>query len=202
MCEPFSTAIIDPPWPYEKTGEHKKLSGYVQKEYETLSVESLKALPIGEVISKYIFLWTTGPFVGEGLDVLKSWGFEYKTQLVWYKTNGLGVGYWFRGDHEIVLVAKKHGAPSVRTNERSVFKSKRLGHSKKPEYIHRVAEKLFPGPYIEIFGRQSRDGWTVLGNEAPGDGRDIRQSLRLLLESPDAVKFNVQPSRQQELIIL
>lgn len=185
----FRTAIIDPPWAYERVSKHKKLSGYVSQEgneqYVTLSNDDLKALPVGKVVQDYVFLWTTGPFIREALDLLDSWGFEYKSQLCWYKNTGYGVGYWFRGDHELILVGKRPGAPSIRTNERSLFsimgtvlEHKRTRHSAKPDALHEIAERHFPGPYLEIFGRRSREGWTVLGNEAPGDGLDIRESLQ------------------------
>jgi N6-adenosine-specific RNA methylase IME4 len=195
MTEPFKTAIIDPPWPYDRSSNHKGLSGYADKQYNPMSIKDLMTLRVKELVSKYIFMWTAGPFLPDGLALLDAWDFDYKTQLVWHKTPGLGVGYWFRGDHEMVLVAKKKNVASIRTNERSLFKNeepslfdepslfaaKRLGHSEKPDYIHKLIEKHFPGPYLELFGRKGRDGWTILGNEAPGDGRDIRESIDLLL---------------------
>lgn len=180
----FKTAIIDPPWPYERASASEKLKGYVSqennKQYETLSVERLKELPVGSVVSSYIFLWTVGPFLKEGIELLEAWGFEYKTQLCWHKNTGLGVGYWFRGDHELVLLGKRKGQPSIRTNVRSIFASPRLRHSEKPQTIHEIVEKHFPGPYLEMFGRKEREGWTIVGNEAPRDGKDIFESLQSL----------------------
>ena len=181
----FKTAIIDPPWPYADASSHKKLSGYVKcavTQYKTISMQDLKALPIGDVVTDYVFLWAVGPFVasGEASDLLKSWGFVPRSMLFWYKNTGLGVGYWFRGDCEPIIFASKKGSPAIRTNERSLFSSKRLRHSAKPETLHAIAEKHFPGPYLELFGRRGREGWTILGNEAPGDGKDIRESLQCL----------------------
>lgn len=181
----FQTAIIDPPWPYGKASKNEKLTGYVSQEgneqYKTLSIEDLEVLPVGQIVAGYIFLWTVSPFLREGLGLIEKWGFDYITSLAWYKDTGIGVGYWFRGDHELILVAKRKGWPSVRTKERSLFRSKRLRHSEKPPTIHQIVEKHFPGPFVEIFGRKSRDGWTVLGNEAPGDGKDIKESLASLI---------------------
>jgi N6-adenosine-specific RNA methylase IME4 len=196
----FKTLIIDPPWPYDRASKHEKLSGYVTQDgntqYATLSIEDLKALPISDVMdaeTAYIFLWTVGPFLPDALDCLKAWEFEYKSYLCWFKAvqhptdpkyfrpSGYGVGYWFRGDHETVLVGKRKGAKSIRTNERSVFSAKRTGHSVKPDNVHKIAEKHFPGPFLEIFGRRPYNGWTVLGNDAPGhEGEDIRDSLKNL----------------------
>lgn len=235
----FKSLIIDPPWPYAVASKHKKLSGFVSQDgnakYKTLTIEDLKSLPINELMDEkqaYVFLWTTSPFIPDALELLKAWNFVYVTSLVWHKNTGIGVGFWFRGDHEYVFVAKRAGAPSIRTMERSHFtvepvedltdylpyfppdfpshfSSKRLKHSSKPTTIHELIEKRrepyvasikrkneegnevvtqqttitsFPGPYIEIFGRSSREGWTVLGDQSPEDGNDIRDSLCKLIE--------------------
>lgn len=181
----FETAIIDPPWPYERASKNAKLTGYVSQDgneqYPTLSIEELGKLPIGDIVGGYIFVWTVSPFLQEGLDLIKNWGFNYVTSMAWFKNTGLGVGYWFRGSHELVLVAKRQGYKSVRTGEQSIFQTPRTRHSAKPDHLHLTVEKHFPGPYLEIFGRRSRDGWSVMGNQAPGDGTDIRDSLKGVL---------------------
>lgn len=174
----FKTAIIGPPWPYDRASKNVKLKGYASQEYSALSIEQLAGLPVGNLVSDYVFLWTCGPFLKEGIQLLEMWGFEYKTQMCWHKSTGLGVGYWFRGDHELVLVGKKTGSPSIRTGKRSIFAAPRMRHSQKPADIHKLIEEKFPSPYLELFGRTTREGWTVLGNEAPGhEGRDITESL-------------------------
>lgn len=181
MPYPFQTAIIDPPWPYERASKNEKLKGYVSQDgneiYQTLSIEDLKNLPVGSVVGNYLFMWTVSPFLKEGIELLEAWGFNYVTSMAWFKNTGLGVGYWFRGSHELVLVAKRKGAKSIRTGEQSIFQSKRTRHSAKPDHIHELIERNFPGPYLEIFGRKSRPGWTILGNQSPEDGKDIRESL-------------------------
>lgn len=178
-----NTAIIDPPWPYPMVNKHDKLSGYVcggkdNGQYSVLSIDDMKDLPVGRLVNQYLLMWVVGPFIREALDLFDAWGFEYKSQMVWTKTTGLGVGYWFRGDHELVFVGKKPGVPSIRTNERSVIQAPRTRHSKKPTNLHELVERHFPGPYVELFAREARDGWTALGNQAPGDGRDIRETLK------------------------
>ena len=211
----FKTGIIDPPWPYtaapgkkEKDKGTKSLSGFVQTpdgkdQYPVLSIEEMCALPIGDLIDSYLFMWTTMPFFPAALKMYEAWGFEYKTGMCWGKwdvskqTNSPrlfelpvdydfnmpgnggygGVGFWFLGNHELVLIGKKHGAPSIRTGESSLFLYPKTKHSEKPDRVHRLCEKYFPKEYVEIFGRRARAGWTVLGNEAPGDGKDIRDSL-------------------------
>lgn len=181
MIAPFKTCIIDPPWPYGKASSHEKLSGFVSQEgsiqYDTLKIEEMEKLPVGEIVSDYILMWTVGPFIREALQLFDAWDFVYRSQACWSKSTGLGVGYWFRGDHELVLVGSKKDSAAIRTNERSVFLAPRSRHSEKPENLHIIVEKHFPGPYLEIFGRKARKNWVVLGNEAPGDGKDIRESL-------------------------
>jgi len=207
--EKFKTLIIDPPWPYERASGNSKLSGYVIQEgnskYKTLTISDLKKLPINDVMhpdEAYVFLWTTGSFTEDAYGLMRAWGFIPKTQLCWCKSDkGLGVGYWFRGNHELVLVGKRAAAPSIRTGESSLIIHPRIGHSTKPATLHEIIEKRrepytrkdkngnilgvvptsFPGPFLEIFAREKRDGWTVLGNEAPGDLGDIRDTLPELI---------------------
>jgi len=193
----FGTAIVDPPWPYMRTSSSDKLTGYSDKQYESLSIADLSSLPVGEVTSNVLLLWTTAPMMIDALNLVADWGFDYITQLYWVKSSdeperignrvttfrpSYGVGYWFRGNCEPIIVAKKKRSPSWRTNLPSTFYAKRLGHSRKPDFLHEVAEAFFPGPYLELFARTRRDGWSQLGDELEGDGRDIRQSLSIMEE--------------------
>ncbi len=179
----FSTCIADPPWPYGKTGPKKKGEGFAGDQYETMSIEELWHL--GDLIRPleidYLFLWVAKKFLfqtREGFDIMVSWGFTPKSALVWHKKTGSGVGSWFKSDVEFVLLGTREGSPFRRTCETDFFSSPRLGHSIKPDYIHELAERKFSGPFLELFGRRTRPNWTVLGNQAPDDGRDIRESLR------------------------
>ena len=149
------------------------------------SIADLAALPVGELISGYLFLWTPGPFLERGFELIDAWGFKYATALHWLKKTEsgaipYGAGYWYRGAVETILVAKKPGALSVRTHKRNVFEALRLGHSTKPESFQDHVEEFFPSPYLELFARRLRPGWTCLGDECAGDGRDIRESLHRL----------------------
>lgn len=216
---PFITGVIDPPWPYTVApGKESKsegtgiLSGYVQNhdraqnQYPTLSIEDLSALPISNLIGGYCLLWCVSPFLLQGLELLKKWGFEYITNLCWAKYNlerirkgelsgGYGgVGYWFLGNHEFILLGKKPGFPSIRTGQSSLFVEKKTKHSAKPPNIHRLCESFFPGPYVELFARGcnfDRTKWTLFGNattqmpddEKPPQGKDIREELPQFLKS-------------------
>jgi N6-adenosine-specific RNA methylase IME4 len=210
ISEPFTTAIIDPDWPYtvapgmksisdiQDADKKGRLSGFTRNRDESknqylgkpLSISELKGLEVGKVVGGYIFLWTVGPFLinGDALEILDSWGFTPVSILTWAKYNlkrgsGYGgVGYWFLGNAEFCIVAKRGGFPSIRTGRSSLFVEPKARHSAKPDNVHQLCEDRFPGPYLELFGRRSREGWTVLGNEAPGDREDIRKSLEKILK--------------------
>lgn len=171
-----------------------------------LSIKDLATLPIGDLVGGYLLMWTVAPFLIGGMKngqssysaalyLMEQWGFEACSMLTWgkYNLNRIrrgessggygGIGYWFLGNSEYVVVGKKKGLPSIRTGYSSLFLEPKKGHSEKPENIHRLAEARFPGPYVEIFGRRPYPGWTVLGNEAPGDGKDIRETIQKKLSA-------------------
>ena len=196
--QPYGTVIIDPPWDYRAPnrrkldGSYSKQKGYAQQKYETITLADLATLPVGELVSNVALLWTTGPMVPQAVKLIEAWGLVYVTMLYWVKTSPkggprlgpkgritymphMGVGYWFRGNVEPVIVAKQPGSPSYRTKARSAFLSPVLGHSRKPQFLHTLAEAEFPGPYLELFATQEREGWTTLGNQI--DGVDIREAI-------------------------
>lgn len=188
---PFRTGVIDPPWPYQRASSDKKLLGYIgqhgNEHYHTLSLDDLAELPIAQLIDGYLFLWCSGPWLPAAFDLIRAWGFQYITAIHWYKRNAsgkvpFGPGYWYRASVETILLARRPGAPAIRTHERNVFEAPRGKHSAKPEAFQDHVERHFPGPYVELFARRERSGWTCLGDECPGDGGDIRVSLRSLLD--------------------
>lgn len=208
----FGTLLVDPPWSYDRTSRHEKLSGYADDHYEVLTQEELAALPIGQLghDESVLLLWTTWPFIQDALNLIKAWQFEFVTGLPWVKANliqpvlpGLesdanfeaklayGVGFWFRGATEPLLVGrrqKSYRTPLLGVLD-DVFDSTQglihgpLRHSQKPASVYGLVEKGgFPGPYLEIFAREQRPGWYSLGNECAGDCMDIRKRLALLAE--------------------
>jgi N6-adenosine-specific RNA methylase IME4 len=206
-AQPFTTAIIDPDWPYtvapgmkafgDVKDAHRKgrLSGFTRnrdsernqyRRKHPLSIDELKQLPIGDAVAGYIMLWTVGPFLinGAACEILKAWGFEPASIVTWAKYDlrhghGYGgVGYWFLGNAEFCIVAKRPGFPSIRTGLSSLIVEPKGHHSAKPNSIHSICERRFPGPYLEIFGRRRRPGWLVVGDEAPATaGIDIKVTL-------------------------
>lgn len=187
----FGTILVDPPWDYASTSTSTKLSGYsTGNEYASLTMEDLKSLPVNDIADEdaVLLLWTTWPFFPTALEVCKSWGFEYVTGLPWVKIQKrhpdaptYGVGYWFRGCTEPLLVAKKGKA--VRTNWVGLLGTP-LKHSQKPTNIYHLAERL-PGPRVELFARHLEPGWYGIGNECPQDGNDIRKELPLIIDNPE-----------------
>jgi len=200
----FGTAIIDPPWPYSAGPRKAGFATHGREKsgvYESLSLPEIKDLRVGDVVTGYVFLWVGKKFLRDSFDVLEAWGFIPRSWMVWVKTSGSGVGSWFKSDAELVILATKKDAPFLRTCASDVFSAPRTKHSAKPEYLHQFIERehtymrrvkagpgrfvrqpvavRFPGPYLELFGRSAREGWVVLGDEAPGDGKDIRESLAL-----------------------
>lgn len=160
----FNVLLADPPWKYDfsETGSRK-----VETQYPTMTLEDIKKLNPPSSINSVLFLWATAPKLKEALMVMESWGFVYKSQLVWDKMM-IGMGYWFRGQHELLLVGIKGkvSPPKPENRTSSVLKEKRKGHSQKPERIYRIIEQMVPGgKYLELFARNGRKGWTSWGNE-------------------------------------
>lgn len=184
----FGTLIVDPPWAYSKSSRHESLTGFSSQHYAPLTTKDLCELPVGELAAdtSVLALWTTWPFIPDALKCIDAWGFQFITGLPWVKVDGkgdpaYGVGYWFRGATEPLLIAKRPGGASFRSNFTGIM-SPGLKHSRKPESVHEVAETNWVGPYLELFARQARDGWTTVGNEAPGhEGVDIRESVAKLI---------------------
>ena len=173
----FGTVLADPPWRFQnRTGkvapEHRRLS-----RYETLSVEEIADLPIANHVKDvaHCYLWVPNALLPAGLDVLSSWGFEYKTNLIWHKvrkdggSDGRGVGFYFRNVTELILFGiRGKGARTLEAGRRQVnlIATRKREHSRKPDEQYEIIESCSRGPYLELFGRGRRDGWTLWGNQA------------------------------------
>lgn len=173
----FGTVLADPPWRFDnRTGkiapEHRRLS-----RYETLSVEEIAELPIANLVNDvaHCYLWVPNALLPAGLDVLGSWGFEYKTNLVWHKvrkdggSDGRGVGFYFRNVTELILFGVRgKGARTLEAGRRQVnlVATRKREHSRKPDEQYKIIESCSRGPYLELFGRGRRKGWTLWGNQA------------------------------------
>lgn len=158
--------------PGGQTKEYKNKKNWhtLSIQYKTMSIEDIKNMkPFISDISEddcQLYMWVTSNKLQEGLDVMKEWGFRYITNIVWNKTSGVGVGYYFRTYHEICLFGSK-GKPAHDTHIfiKSCISSPRRQHSRKPDEMYELIEKRSAGPYIELFARNTREGWDSWGNE-------------------------------------
>jgi N6-adenosine-specific RNA methylase IME4 len=175
--ERFSTILADPPWRFaNRTGkmapEHKRLS-----RYETMSIEEICALPVGEVARDraHLYLWVPNALLPWGLQALAAWGFTYKSNIVWHKvrkdggSDGRGVGFYFRNVTELVLFGVR--GKNIRTlapgrRQVNLLATRKQEHSRKPDEQYGIIESCSEGPYLELFARGRRDGWVSWGTEA------------------------------------
>jgi N6-adenosine-specific RNA methylase IME4 len=162
----YSLVYADPPWQYDFAETDNR---QIENHYQTMPVAEICALPVSDVCAEdcVLLLWATSPKLTEALEVIQAWGFTYRTCAVWDKEI-IGMGYYFRQQHELLLVATK-GKPTVPDPEcrpSSVIRSRREQHSKKPDKVYELIERMYPtAPKIELFARQTRDGWACWGNE-------------------------------------
>ena len=160
----------DPPWRY--ANQAPRPGDRIEAHYQTMAIGDIEAMPIGDKCADdaVLFMWATNPLLPEALGVIDAWGFTYKTNAVWVKDK-VGLGYWVRGKHELLLISTRGSPPSPHPSLRraSVIDAPRLRHSAKPECVAKWIEALFPQlgeeDRIELFCRTPRHGWTVWGNE-------------------------------------
>lgn len=177
----YKIIYADPPWSYrnKKTGGSMK-SGSVNK-YPTLSLEEICNLNIKDLAHKdsVLFLWITVPLLPDGLKVMQNWGFQYKTALFWRKIMSLGMGFWFRGQIEILLMGIRGKVRAFRMQKANVIQAKVGKHSEKPIEFRRLIEDIGLIPRIELFASEKYKGWDSIGYDI--DGMDITASIRELL---------------------
>lgn len=167
----YQIIYADPPWRYDfaETDSRK-----IENQYPTMELEEIKNMYIPSSDDCVLFLWATAPKIREALEVMNAWGFEYKTQMIWDKKI-IGMGYWFRGQHEILMVGTKGNVfpPPQEKRISSIYREKRGKHSKKPDAIRRFIDGWYPNQRkLELFARDTFIGWDVYGNEAS----DIKQT--------------------------
>lgn len=176
----FRTILADPPWQFQnRTGkvapEHKRLN-----RYSTMTLDEIMKLPVNDVTDKkcHLYLWVPNALLPDGLEVMKAWGFQYKTNLVWEKVrkdggpDGRGVGFYFRNVTELLLFGVKGAENRTLQPGRSqvnLIRTMKREHSRKPDEFISLIEACSPGPFLEMFARGSRPGWTLWGNQATED---------------------------------
>ena len=173
----FKTVMADPPWRFQNsTGkvapEHRRLS-----RYGTMELSDIMALPVADVCDEvaHLYLWVPNALLPEGLAVLKAWGFTYKSNVVWHKvrkdggSDGRGVGFYFRNVTELILFGVR--GKNARTlapgrSQVNMIQTRKREHSRKPDEQYELIESCSPGPFLELFGRGVRRGWTTWGDQA------------------------------------
>ena len=173
----YKTIYADPPWQFQnRTGkvapEHKRLN-----RYSTMTLNEIMALPVSDISDekRHLYLWVPNALLPEGLDVMKAWGFEYKTNLIWEKVrkdgqpDGRGVGFYFRNVTEILLFGIKGDKNRTLQTGRSqvnLLRTMKREHSRKPDEFVSLIEACSQGPRLEMFTRGNRVDWDMWGNQA------------------------------------
>lgn len=173
----FGTILADPPWQFQnRTGkiapEHRRL-----KRYETMSLDDICALPVTNIADDpaHLYLWVPNALLPDGLRVMESWGFRYVSNIIWHKirkdggSDGRGVGFYFRNVTEILLFGVR--GKNARTlapgrSQVNMVQSRKREHSRKPDEQYEIIEECSWGPFVELFARGRRPGWTTWGDQA------------------------------------
>lgn len=164
----YSVLYADPPWRYDFS---KSDSRKIENQYPTMTIDEICDMKIPIDDNAVLYLWATAPKLEEALRVMKAWKMNYKSHLIWDKVK-IGMGYWFRGQHELLLVGirGKFSPPLPSLRIGSVFVEGRGIHSKKPDKIRRYISLWYPNKNkLEIFAREKALGWDVFGNEVKSD---------------------------------
>jgi N6-adenosine-specific RNA methylase IME4/transposase len=164
----FATILIDPPWDWGDEGDVNQL-GRAKPDYATMPFDELLRLPVGNLadVDCHLYLWITNRSLPKGFGLMEAWGFRYVTCVTWAKPS-FGMGNYFRGQTEHLLFGVKGSQPLRRKDAGTVFYARRGdgGHSSKPIEAYELIESCSPGPYLEMFARRQRDGWTAWGADA------------------------------------
>lgn len=157
----FGTIYADPPWAYENTAARGAAEGH----YRTLPLNAIRGLPVPELAlpRAHLHLWATTGFLDEAFSIIRAWGFTYKSCFVWVKPV-IGCGNYWRLAHEFLLLGVRGRAPFRDRRQRSWLELRRSRHSRKPERVRDIIERVSPGPYLELFGRNPAGGWVVFGD--------------------------------------
>lgn len=178
----YGAILCDPPWTFRVYSDKGKTRS-AEQHYPCMTRDELRALPVAERWAApdcTLFLWTTDPHLPEALALVRAWGFEYKTVAFhWMKLNKsvarnhhwsefdffAGLGYWTRANPEMCLLATRGHPKRIAKDVRRLIVAPRREHSRKPDEIYGLIERLVGGPYVELFARQSREGWDSWGLE-------------------------------------
>lgn len=187
----FKAILADPPWHFKaRTAlqtENFNSRRDAEKHYAVMGLDQIKAMPVKDLAAKdaHLFIWTTGPCLQQTFEVIEAWGFRYSAvAFTWVKLKRsfdalqlrvlptlesdlhVGLGLTTRKNAEFCLLARRGNARREAKNVREIILSPVREHSRKPDEVYSRVQRYCTGPYLELFGRQSRPGWDVWGNEA------------------------------------
>jgi N6-adenosine-specific RNA methylase IME4 len=191
----YGAIYADPPWSF-RNWSAKGTGRNAVSHYDCMDFDSLAALPIKHLFAHAcaLFMWATDPLLPRAIDLIRAWGFEYKTvAFYWVKLNTAarhqvdfftGMGYWTRANPEQCLLATR-GKPVRKAKDvHRLVVEKRREHSRKPDCVRDRVEKLVSGPYLELFGRETKPGWDYWGDQTglfdAGTVQTRRQPWRLV----------------------
>jgi N6-adenosine-specific RNA methylase IME4 len=174
----FGAILADPPWPF-KTWSPKGQGRSGEAHYSTLAHADLETMPVRELAASnsVLFMWIVQTQIPEAVRLFEAWGFTLKScAFAWMKGDALpffpddiatqmGMGKWTRAEFEQCWLGTRGSPKRLDAGVRQVLIEKRREHSRKPDGIHERIERLVAGPYLELFARQTRPGWTCWGNE-------------------------------------
>jgi len=172
----FKTILADPPWRFlNKTaiGSPENINAF---RYNTMPLQEICSMPVQEIAAEnaHLYLWVPNALLQEGLNVMKEWGFKYKTNIVWNKvrkdgeSDGGGLGFYFRHATEMVLFGVRGSLstlPPARTQV-NVIRARRREHSRKPDELYNIIEKCSPSSCLELFARGTHSDWYAWGDQA------------------------------------
>jgi N6-adenosine-specific RNA methylase IME4 len=181
----YKTVYADPPWEFEDLLDDTR-----KKPYRTLGVDELCNLPVHQVVEdkSHLYLWVPTTMIEDGLRVMRAWGFDYKTIIVWVKRTAnwkiwFGLGHYFRNSVELCLFGVRGKLKTLSNNTRNIFDARKPGrhHSAKPDMMYDIIENNSPPPYLEMFATIEMPGWKAWGNEM--NGLDIRSKFKYFSEN-------------------
>lgn len=174
----FGAISADPPWRFRtwsETNQNKATS----KHYDLMTTEDIMTMPVQDLAAPdcVLFLWAVNPMLPQALEVMEAWGFKFKTVgFTWAKTTTktewswapkwhIGLGYWTRANTELCLLGIRGKPKRVSKGVRQLLLAPRREHSRKPDLFFQEVERLVDGPYLDLFSREARPGWSAWGNE-------------------------------------
>lgn len=171
----YQVIYADPPWRFA-TYSKKGLGRSAEAHYDCMSLADIKSLPVLDCAAENcaLFLWATDPLLPQALEVMRAWGFSYKTvAFTWAKQSKdgskfpIGCGYWTRSNPEMCLLGARGKPARLARNVRQLVLSPRREHSRKPDIVRHEIMRLCAGPYLELFSREDVPGWsTAMSNQA------------------------------------